>query len=784
MKTLNKMRFMGLLLTPLLVLLGMIGAPATSMAAPLPVALGTASSFTLLAGSTITSTGGTIINGDVGVHPGTTFTYGVPPAIVNGTVHLGDATAATAKADLLIAYNDAASRATDLTIGTELGGTTRTPGVYDSAAGTFGITGTLTLDAGGDPNAVFIFKTASTLTTAAGNSNVVLTNGAKSENVYWKVGSSATLGTNTHFEGTILAQASITATTGSTVKGRLLALDGAVTVDSITGTNPLFPGNWGVDVAPATNAKSAKPGTTASYILTVTNTGDVADTFNGTVTGNAWPTPPPPPVGPLAPGASSVRRVTVAIPAGAPEGAIDTTLVTFTSTGDPSVSATSALTTTANAVPTGQSAFYFAEGTTRANFQEYLCLGNSGDLAADAQVTYLFTDGTTQEESYSVPAKSRSTVNVNSEVGADKDVSIKILSSTPNLVAERPMYFNYNELWTGGSNALGAVSPNTKWYFAEGTTLPEFDEFITVLNPGDTASDLIFHYMVQGVGEEISTGSVGAHARATFKTRDQIGDGKHVSLYLESTQGVVAERPMYFNYLGLAGNNWTGGHVAVGTNTPNTDWYFAEGTTRNNPVDGAFDTWLCLQNPGAASLIVTATYQLGAGQGDPVSKTYTVPAQQRLTVLVNDEVGPDKDCSVFLSSPSDFIAERPMYFNYHGAWTGGHDVLGVYSTATTWFFAEGTTRVNFEEWLCLQNPGSSNAAVTINYFTAGGQIITKRWIVNANARLTVNVNGEVGADQDISAWVSSDKPIIVERPMYFDFDGVWTGGHDVVGYAP
>ncbi len=602
MKTHKKMRSIVLLLTPLLVLVVILVAPATSMAVPLPVNLGTASSFTLLAGSTITSTGGTIINGDVGVHPGTTFTTGVPPAIVNGTIHLGDATAAAAKADLLTAFNDATSRMTGQTVGTELGGTTLTPDVYDSAAGTFGITGTLTLDAQGDSNAVFIFKTASTLITAAGNSNVNLINGAQSGNIYWKVGSSATLGTNTHFEGNILAQASITATTGATVKGRLLALDGAVTVDSITGTNPVFSANWGVAVAPLTNAKFGKPGTTVSYNLTVTNIGEVADTFNATVAGNAWPTSVPAPVGPLAAGAFSAVRVTATIPAGTPDGTTDTANATFTSTGDPSKSATSTLTTTAGTAPPGQSAFYFAEGTTRTNFQEYLCLGNSGDQAASAQVTYMFTDGTTKDASYSVPANSRYTVNVNSEVEAGKDVSIKILSSTPDLVAERPMYFNYNGQWTGGSDALGAVAPNTKWYFAEGNTLPEFDEYVTVLNPGDTAADLIFHYMVQGEGKTDVPGQVGAHSRATFKTRDQIGNGKHLSLYLESTQDVVAERPMYFNYLGLARNNWTGGHVAVGTNSPNTDWYFAEGTTRKNSVDGAFEQWLCLQNPGTAPL--------------------------------------------------------------------------------------------------------------------------------------------------------------------------------------
>jgi len=247
----------------------------------------------------------------------------------------------------------------------------------------------------------------------------------------------------------------------------------------------------------------------------------------------------------------------------------------------------------------------------------------------------------------------------------------------------------------------------------------------------------------------------------------------------------VAERPMYFNYLGLAQNNWTGGHDVVGTNSPNTNWYFAEGTTRKNSVDGAFEQWLCLQNPGTKPLTVTATYQLAVGQGNPVSKTYTVPAQQRRTVSVNGEIGQDKDCSVYLHSTSNFIAERPMYFSYHAyAWTGGHDVLGVNSTATTWFFAEGTTRANFEEWLCLQNPGNSDAHTTITYYPASGQAINKSWTVKANTRLTVSANTDVGANQDISAKVSSDKPIIVERPMYFVFQGVWTGGHDVVGFVP
>jgi hypothetical protein len=430
------------------------------------------------------------------------------------------------------------------------------------------------------------------------------------------------------------------------------------------------------------------------------------------------------------------------------------------------------------------SAFYFAEGTTRTNFDEYLCLGNPNNLiGATANVTYMFNDGGTKSATYNIPANSRFTVNVKNEVGADKDVSIQVLSDTANLIAERPMYFNYNGVWTGGSDAVGAP-PNTRWYFAEGNTLNEFDQYVTVLNPGSTAAGLAFHYMVEGSGEQIVAGSVGPHSRATFKAKDQIGTGKNMSLFLESDQPVVAERPMYFNYQGLMGNNWTGGHDAMGTNSPAKDWYFAEGSTRNTAIDGAFEEWLCMQNPGTSPITVNATYQLAPGQGDPIAKTYIVPAQQRLTVSVNREIGANKDDSVRLSSTSDFIAERPMYFNFHSVWTGGHDVLGANSTAVTWFFAEGTTRTNFDEWLCLQNPGNNDANASITYYLPSGTPVIKTVTVKANTRLTISANVDVGPNKDISAKIQSDQPIIVERPMYFNYNGVWTGGHDVMGFAP
>jgi hypothetical protein len=189
-----------------------------------------------VAASTITNTGPTIINGDRGLSPGTAVT-GFPPGQVNGTVHTADAAALQAKNDLTTAYDDAAARPSTATVPVELGGTIKTPGVYESPAGTFGITGTLTLDAQGDSDAVFIFKAASTLITGSA-SNVNLANGASADNVFWTVGSSATLGTYSIISGNILAVASITVTTGVTINGRALARNAAVTLDSNTITRP------------------------------------------------------------------------------------------------------------------------------------------------------------------------------------------------------------------------------------------------------------------------------------------------------------------------------------------------------------------------------------------------------------------------------------------------------------------------------------------------------------------------------------------------------------------
>jgi hypothetical protein len=213
---------------------GSVSALATVIVtAPVPnPGLGTLETFAIIAGTTVTVTGSTTtIAGNVGVSPGAAVT-GMPVGQpTEGVVHAGNATAATAQAGLTVLYDELAGRAcgTDLT-GEDLGGMTLTPGIYcfDTTAG---LTGALILNGQGNPDAVFIIKVGSTLTTAS-NAVVTLTGGARAANVFWQAGSSVTLGTGTAFQGNLVALTSITVNAGSSLVGRALARNGAVTIET------------------------------------------------------------------------------------------------------------------------------------------------------------------------------------------------------------------------------------------------------------------------------------------------------------------------------------------------------------------------------------------------------------------------------------------------------------------------------------------------------------------------------------------------------------------------
>jgi Ice-binding-like len=246
----------------------MVAIPIAANAAP--VGLATAQPFVVLGGAGVTNSGSSVLNGDLGVTPGTSLSGFGAPAVVNGATHDNDAVAAQAQADLTTAYNVAAGQpiapGNDLT-GVDLGGLTLSPGAYGYSTSAQ-LTGQLTLDAHGDPSAQFVFVIGSTLTTASASS-VILTNGASPCNVFWKIGSSATFGSGTAFEGNVMALTSISLNSGVTVLGRALARNGEVTLIDDVLTLPGCANE--TSTTPTETATSTSAGTTTTS--TVANGG-------------------------------------------------------------------------------------------------------------------------------------------------------------------------------------------------------------------------------------------------------------------------------------------------------------------------------------------------------------------------------------------------------------------------------------------------------------------------------------------------------------------------------
>jgi hypothetical protein len=179
---------------------------------------------------------------------------------------------------------------------------------------------------------------------------------------------------------------------------------------------------------------------------------------------------------------------------------------------------------------------------------------------------------------------------------------------------------------------------------------------------------------------------------------------------------------------------------------------------------------------------VELSYHLASG--DEVKQYVSVPAEKRRTIFVNSIVGPEQDVAIKVDSNHPIVAERPIYFDYRDKWNGGTLSIGAEDPSTSWFFAEGTTRAGFEEWLCLLNPGDLEANVNIRYVFQDATTQTQDLLLAPGQRFSVFVNEVVGPDRDVSIWVESDQGVVAERSLYFSYHEAWDGGHNALGVSP
>ncbi|MBC7248518.1 MAG: DUF11 domain-containing protein [Actinobacteria bacterium] len=323
---------------------------------------------------------------------------------------------------------------------------------------------------------------------------------------------------------------------------------------------------------------------------------------------------------------------------------------------------------------------FFAEGftgTPGSPFEEWICLLNPDTSPAEVTVDYLFPGGAHTSRTYHVPGRRRASISVDAELSEGKEVSAHLRSDRA-VVAERAMYFRYNNVWDGGHTGKAATGARTDWYLAEGYTGwagSRFDTWILVSNQESRETSVSVTYMFPDGSTREVRHSVPSMGRLTISADKDVGEEKMISAHVHADLPVVVERAMYFDYR----NTWRGGHNSLAAAAPAQEFYFAEGYTGN--PGSLFQTWLLIQNTAAGRKPVRVEYVLRGGGVIP--QDLVLEPHSRNTVYANDFLRtPSLEFSIRVTcldgSPS-ILAERAMYFDYGGPMgrsQGGHNIVG------------------------------------------------------------------------------------------------------------
>lgn len=409
--------------------------------------------------------------------------------------------------------------------------------------------------------------------------------------------------------------------------------------------------------------------------------------------------------------------------------------------------------------------WYLAEGSTDWGFDCYISVENPNGEDVTVDITYMTKDGPESGGTHTLPAESQTTFYPRDIVG-DTDFSTYVeCTDNKTIAVDRTMS------WTGtgaaspdGHCSIGVTSPATTWYLPEGSSSWGFESWLLIQNPNATDAICQVTYMTESKGSFTFEKKIPANSRSTYNIAEDIGEADS-SIKVTSDKPVIPERAMYRN-------SRREGHDSIGTTTPATDYYLAEGTTA-----WGFTTYVLVQNPNNDPVDVTVTYMTPSGPD--VQDPFTMEANSRKTIRVND-VLPNTDLSTQISGTDEIIAERAMYWN-NGTGEACHDSIGMYAPHETFYLPDGQASDGRETWTLVQNPNDSEVTVKITYLNPDGAD-NKSFgdTIPANSRKSYYMP-DAGITGRASILVTSEtagRNIMVERAMYWNSRGA---GTDTIG---
>ena len=391
-------------------------------------------------------------------------------------------------------------------------------------------------------------------------------------------------------------------------------------------------------------------------------------------------------------------------------------------------------------------------------FDTYLLLYNPSQQELPVEVRFLRPAEGPQTQAYRLAPHSRFTLPVDL-LYPYHEVSMEVSAPPPGVVAERAMYFDYQDWADGGHAAVGVKEATLQGFFAEGYTGEGFHTYLLLANPEDKVARIEVTYLLEGGAPVVNTYDLAPASRFSVRVNDVAGlRPGSVGISYRSLNGVrvAAERAMYFDYRGLRD-----GHCTPAVSETSTQLFLAEGYT-----GGGFDTWVLLANPNPVPAEVEVAYLVQGGEN--VVERRQVPAQSRLTINAEEKVR-DRSFGVTISSLNGvgLVAERAMYFDYRGM-RGGHCSSALSRPSRALFLAEGYTGGEFDTWILLANPNPEPATARLTFSREDGAEVVREVAIPSLSRCSLRANDVPGLEGcSFAARMDSELPLFMERSMYF-----------------